>query len=237
MSCPDWQDLTDRRDADELDSATWRTALEHLDGCSDCQSEALAADPTLMFRRLPAPEVGDDEVAAMQQAVAGMRRRAKIAPRRASSTGPWMRAAAVAAVLLGSVLLSGSEPRVAPSDALDRVADSPIPIADASTAEVSTAAVSARGGLEAAEARRLALPEGPSLGSLALSGPTLDGFSSDGFSLADASVGAVEVVPMLVEARSASRLPLVEMANPSYGSIIEVVDQDISVVVVLPADA
>jgi hypothetical protein len=54
MSCPDWRSLTLRRElagGDEPDG--WREATQHLDGCANCRQAALAADPTLLFRRLP----------------------------------------------------------------------------------------------------------------------------------------------------------------------------------------
>ncbi len=105
MSCPDWRRLdpaareaagAPRADAVAADAAHasgaldaidamgtlhavhWREALRHLDtGCPDCWREALAVDPTLIFRRLPAPELTAaqeaDEVEAARLAVAAMR--------------------------------------------------------------------------------------------------------------------------------------------------------------------
>jgi hypothetical protein len=73
MSCPDWRHLDP-----DLDTARWQAALGHLDsGCRACWQQALAADPTLIFRRLPAavlsPATEADEVAAARLAVAAMR--------------------------------------------------------------------------------------------------------------------------------------------------------------------
>ncbi|HXO30062.1 MAG TPA: hypothetical protein VOA80_22120 [Thermoanaerobaculia bacterium] len=105
MSCPDWRRLDPAaRDAagapraaadatgaisasgaigavgaiDALHALHWQQALSHLDsGCPDCWREALAVDPTLIFRRLPAAELTAaqeaDEVEAARLAVAAMR--------------------------------------------------------------------------------------------------------------------------------------------------------------------
>jgi len=95
MSCPDWRRLDPAaRDAsgaphathalassnaiDALHAVHWREALSHLDsGCPRCWREALAVDPTLIFRRLPAPELTPaqeaEEVEAARLAVAAMR--------------------------------------------------------------------------------------------------------------------------------------------------------------------
>jgi hypothetical protein len=74
MSCPDWRNL----DAAARETAAWDNALRHLDGgCAACWRDALAVDPTLVFRRLPVPELSPaaeaDEVAATRLAVAAMR--------------------------------------------------------------------------------------------------------------------------------------------------------------------
>jgi len=63
---------------DALHAIHWQQALSHLDtGCPDCWREALAVDPTLIFRRLPVPELTAaqeaDEVEAARLAVAAMR--------------------------------------------------------------------------------------------------------------------------------------------------------------------
>ena len=58
MSCPDWQRLTALRERDpDAEPPGWREALAHLDGCPACAAAALAADPLLVFRRLPRPAV------------------------------------------------------------------------------------------------------------------------------------------------------------------------------------
>src|SRR6202023_4044453 len=105
VSCPDWRRLDPAaRDAagapraaadatgaisasgaigavgaiDALHALHWQQALSHLDsGCPDCWREALAVDPTLIFRRLPAAELTAaqeaDEVEAARLAGAAMR--------------------------------------------------------------------------------------------------------------------------------------------------------------------
>ncbi len=172
MNCPDWRALSARRESDagggpspqgganERSEGEWRAALEHLDDCEACQDEALAADPTLLFRRLPAFEAGADEVAAMQRAVASMRRGETIERRRPALRRSLLRVAALAAVIMGSVLLRG--------------AGVPLP-------EIAEPATAAELDLE--------------------------------------------------------WLPLVETTDPEYSSIIQVVDDEISLVVVLPSNA
>ncbi len=197
MSCPDWQDLSRRRDAEQLDDARWREALDHMDSCPKCRDEAVAADPTLLFRRLPTLTADDSQVRAMQQAVAGMRHGAAALDRRrlppsswlrATAAASWLRAAAVAAVLLGASLLNGTAPR---SPEVVSIAD----------------AVAEAEGYEIYQAGDNPLYE----------------------------LAPVGVAPVAFETH-ASALPLVEMADPSFGSIIEVVDQDITLVVVMSED-
>ncbi len=201
-SCPDWRNLCAQREAaaDEApgrrvaddapgrraaddapwrrvtDDAPWRSALRHLDQCPACQADAPAFDPTLMFRSLPVLEVDRDGIEAMKQAVAGMRRGQKIedtrgSHRRGSRMRPWLRAAALAAVLLGSLVLRGSGV-VVPDDIA----------------------------------------------------PTASMVPTSGVS---------ETVPSDVDLW---RMPLIETADPTYGSIIQVVDDDISLILVVSSE-
>ncbi|HZF10181.1 MAG TPA: hypothetical protein VFE33_15440 [Thermoanaerobaculia bacterium] len=96
VACPDWRALTahridplGRRGRETDEPAGWTEALAHLDGCPDCRRAALEADPTLLFRRLPAlpPPVLDlapaalaAEVESIRLAVAGMRTARRLAP-------------------------------------------------------------------------------------------------------------------------------------------------------------
>jgi hypothetical protein len=93
--CPDWRRL-DPADRDAAGAphaaARWREALRHLDsGCPHCRQQALATDPTLIFRRLPAPELGPaqeaEEVAAARRAVAAMRTASRLEGRDAREPG------------------------------------------------------------------------------------------------------------------------------------------------------
>lgn len=105
MTCPDWNRLVADRDAaprsgpsaDPAPGApdAWALALSHLDDCASCAPRALAADPTLVFRRLPAPEVGAADVEAMRRAVESMHRAGRVAPG-ASAASEGRRSAAVA---------------------------------------------------------------------------------------------------------------------------------------------
>jgi hypothetical protein len=113
VTCPsaaEWRALTaHRREASLEEPAGWEAAVEHLDGgCKACRQTALDADPTLVFRRLPAVEAGDADIAAMIHAVSVLRTASRIAPERRRGTG-WQRWASAAALLLAA-LSSGSSP-------------------------------------------------------------------------------------------------------------------------------
>lgn len=171
-SCPDWRDLCKQREnaADDArgvadDAPEWRSALDHFDRCPACQAEAPAFDPMLMFHRLPVFEVDADGVEAMKQAVAGMRRGQTIEHRHGLPTRPWLRAAALAAVLLGSLMLRGAGNPTTPAAPMDSVQET------------------------------------------------------------------------VANDIDLWHMPLVETADPTYGSIIQVVDDDISLVLVVASEA
>jgi hypothetical protein len=110
----DWSALTaHRRDPQAAEPAGWAAALEHLDACPGCRRAALAADPTLLFRRLAAPEPGlggDADVALMRQGVAALRAAGRVAPEMTSAAGlerrraggTWKRWVAAAALALAA---------------------------------------------------------------------------------------------------------------------------------------
>lgn len=77
---PDWQRLVALRDAAGREPAGWRDAVTHMESCEPCRRAALAADPTLVFRRLPAPAVDGTDADAMRRAVAALRRANRVAP-------------------------------------------------------------------------------------------------------------------------------------------------------------
>jgi hypothetical protein len=117
VSCPDWNALTaHRRERDGSEPAGWGAAVAHLDGCGLCRKQALAADPTLVFRRLAAvPAVtmtGSEERSeadAVRAAVAAMRAASRLdsleaRPRIATGGLRRWSVAAVAAVLALAVL-------------------------------------------------------------------------------------------------------------------------------------
>lgn len=81
--CPDWTELVAEREALRDDPPRWHECLRHLDACIDCREQALAADPTLVFRSMGSvEEVATDplaaDVEAMRTAVAAMRRASRI---------------------------------------------------------------------------------------------------------------------------------------------------------------
>jgi hypothetical protein len=108
--CPDWRTLVLHRDpaagaAEE--PAGWPEALAHLDGCPACRRSAVEADPTLLFRRLPAlsSDMSADaealEVESMRQAVTAMRTARRLTPpRERAAWKRWMAAASLAAAAL-----------------------------------------------------------------------------------------------------------------------------------------
>jgi hypothetical protein len=110
VSCPDWTTLAaHRHERRGVEPEGWRAALEHFDSCSACRREALAADPTLVFRRMPGmaltPADEAAEVDSMRQAVAAMRTASRLESSRRTFAGRrrWAAAAvlAVAALSLG----------------------------------------------------------------------------------------------------------------------------------------
>jgi hypothetical protein len=76
--CPDWPQLVARREAGAPEPAGWDAAVAHLDGCEGCRDAALAADPSLVFRRLRRVDAGAVDVESMRQAVASLRRASRV---------------------------------------------------------------------------------------------------------------------------------------------------------------
>ena len=97
--------------------------MEHFDACTLCRREALAADPLLVFRRLPAAELTPaeerSEVEAMRQAVTAMRTARRIEARR--SFAGWRRWAAAAVLAVASLGVGRDKaPRLEPASAPSR---------------------------------------------------------------------------------------------------------------------
>jgi hypothetical protein len=107
VSCPDWKALAAARESAEAEPAEWTEAMAHFDACPRCRREAVAADPLLVFRRLPAMEMpaGDElaEAEAMRQAVSAMRTARRL--ERHQHAG-WKRWAAAAVLALASLSVS-----------------------------------------------------------------------------------------------------------------------------------
>ncbi len=128
MSCPDWIALTahrrERRLKDAAEPAGWNEALAHFDGgCKLCRRQALAADPTLVFRRLaavPAVTMTEaeerSEVESVRSAVAPMRAATRLdsleaGPRASSLRKRWSTGAVAAVLALAALALpSGYNP-------------------------------------------------------------------------------------------------------------------------------
>jgi hypothetical protein len=136
VSCPNWSALSaHRNDRRATEPEGWTEALAHFDSCSVCRRQALAADPTLVFRRMPVVEPTPaqelDEVAAVRQAVAAMRTASRLdaRPRSASiflgSRRGWKRWAAAAVLALASLSL-GQDPVAIPKPPELSGADQPL---------------------------------------------------------------------------------------------------------------
>jgi hypothetical protein len=137
MSCPDWTRLVVLRESLDAEPAEWAEAMAHLDACPRCRREAVAADPLLVFRRLPAVDMpeGDEraEAESMRQAVAAMRTARRLESRQRAG---WRRWAAAAVLALASLSVSWDKvPRPEP-EAPKAVA--PAPVAPRPTAGSAT---------------------------------------------------------------------------------------------------
>lgn len=124
MSCPDWIALTaHRHERSGSEPAGWTEALAHFDGCNLCRRQALAADPTLVFRRLAAvPAVTmtaaeeHAEVDAVRAAVSAMRAASRLdsleaRPRTSSLWKRWSTGAVAAVLALAALALpAGYDP-------------------------------------------------------------------------------------------------------------------------------
>ena len=121
MSCPDWTGLVALREraadaantaANTAEPAGWAEAVTHLDACPRCRREAMAADPLLVFRRLPVSEmpeaVEQAEAESMRQAVAAMRTARRLESRR--SFAGWRRWAAAAVLAVASLAMGDRAP-------------------------------------------------------------------------------------------------------------------------------
>src|SRR3954451_23654330 len=114
MSCPDWTGLVALRERAESEPAEWTEAMAHLDACPRCRREAVAADPLLVFRRLPALDMteGDEraEAESMRQAGAAMRTSRRLESRQRFAG--WRRWAAAAVLAVASLSVGwGKGPR------------------------------------------------------------------------------------------------------------------------------
>lgn len=107
--CPDWTGLVESR---EREPAGWAAAVAHFDACPRCRREAMAADPLLVFRRLPVTEmpeaVEQAEAESMRQAVAAMRTAKRLESRR--SFAGWRRWAAAAVLTVASLAMGDRAP-------------------------------------------------------------------------------------------------------------------------------
>lgn len=108
MSCPNWPSIVAERERLGEDTAGWVQALRHLDECPECWERALAADPALLFQRLPVAEVSEEDIGAMQQAVASMRRTRSIEQPRVRGLAAWKPSHAWSVAATLALLLAGT---------------------------------------------------------------------------------------------------------------------------------
>jgi hypothetical protein len=149
MSCPDWTRLVALREGTEAEPAGWTEAMAHFDACPRCRREAVAADPLLVFRRLPAMEMtaGDEreEAESMRQAVAAMRTSRRLESRQRAGWKRWAAAAvlAIASLSVGwdkaprpAPAVPATDARVAPAEPLPTVGGATLEPLDGSDARV-----------------------------------------------------------------------------------------------------
>ncbi|MEM8960643.1 MAG: hypothetical protein AAGD38_04125 [Acidobacteriota bacterium] len=213
--CGDWRRLVARRDAASGDEqapadAAWDRALEHYDQCEACRDEALSADPTLVFRRLPAPTARQADVDSMKIAVAALRGAKRIEP--AASRPPWFwrsAAAAIVAATLGAVTLLSIQTHSTAVNA---------PAVD--VAAVDAAAVDAAATIEI----------------MARDSDDLTAFDTT-MPVEFASVEAGQATAGDPLAPLLASMPLIDTDDESLGEVIQLVDGDLAVVIVgAPAD-
>jgi hypothetical protein len=156
MSCPDWTALVALREraanaADAAEPAGWTEAVNHLDACPRCRREAMAADPLLVFRRLPVSEmpeaVEQAEAESMRQAVAAMRTARRLESRR--SFAGWRRWAAAAVLTVASLAVGRDKAPVDLSPAAAPEAPAAVASAPAAPSPASAAVLERLDGSDA----------------------------------------------------------------------------------------
>jgi hypothetical protein len=120
MSCPDWRALAQNRDdSADTEPAGWSDAVTHFEsGCPRCRRDALAAEPTLIFRSLRSAPVEAtaamgsasmgstaSEVDAVRQAVAAMRTASRVDAIEGRSRA-WKRWAVAACLAVAALSIS-----------------------------------------------------------------------------------------------------------------------------------
>jgi hypothetical protein len=161
VSCPDWTGLVALREraadaANTAEPAGWAEAVTHLDACPRCRREAMAADPLLVFRRLPVTEMPEAmeqaQAESMRQAVAAMRTAKRLESRR--SFAGWRRWAAAAVLAVASLAVGNKAPvELNPGAASEAVTASAAVAAAAAPADPSPAATAVLERLDGSDAR------------------------------------------------------------------------------------
>ncbi|MEM8994939.1 MAG: hypothetical protein AAGF23_09120 [Acidobacteriota bacterium] len=186
MSSIDWQRLVGDHDrAPERDDDAWIEALMAMDEDPAERERAEAADPLLMFRRLPEPDVTASDIDSMKAAVATMRQ------------------------------VSETLAESAPTPARRRPERWILPIAAALVLAVTLVLLAGHG----------AAVDGPqAAGTVASMTPPVEAsFTAADFVLDGAALAA-------------SELPLVEDADPGSDLLMQIENDEMSLVVVLAPD-
>lgn len=106
MSCRRWRTAMANGGLERLSPAEYRREMEHLAGCPSCRAGAADLDPTILLAALPPIQVADEEVEQVQQTVRALRRVRALEERWTLSARRVGGAAALAALLLASLLVS-----------------------------------------------------------------------------------------------------------------------------------
>lgn len=223
MSPIDWQRLVREHDrAPERDDEGWLEALAILDEDPEQRRRAEEADPLLIFRRMPAPRVDGSDVESMKAAVKNLRQASETL---AENAPP--RPALLPASLLPASLLTGSP-------AARRL----WPLAALLVIGISIALVGAFG-------VDMAIPGASFAGSPAAWSPVDQPTRAEApfgagvvraeLRSADTELGfaAARIDGAAAASLAAAELPLVEDADPGADLLMQIENEEMSLVVVL----
>jgi len=226
MSSIDWQRLVREHDrAPERDDQAWLEALAILDEDPEERERAEQADPLMIFRRMPAPRVTGSDVESMKAAVRNLRQASETLAENASPR----RSVLASALFSGPVFYGPVARRVWPLAALLVLAiaaalvggpGSPSGERSVGASHAATSADSSRDEARFHEQLRRA-PRGAGVVRAELRS-------------ADLGPATVRIDGAAVAASiAAAELPLVEDADPGSDLLMQIENEEMSLVVVL----